>query len=160
MSHPQSIVAVVDLTRGLLGNHLADFTEAEMLARTSPAANHAAYQLSHLIRTTGSMVAAFVPDLKFTPPALVAAKAPPTSDDPAAFPPKAELLASLNALLDALKTGILATADADFDKPTPEQFQKFVPTLGQLALMVPVHLGMHLGQIQSIRRKLGKPVLF
>ena len=29
-----------------------------------------------------------------------------------------------------------------------------------MALMIPVHVAMHIGQFQVIRRKTGKPVLF
>ena len=51
-------------------------------------------------------------------------------------------------------------SDSQFVRPSPEAFAKFAPTLGQLVLMVPLHTGMHVGQIQVIRRKLNKPVLF
>jgi hypothetical protein len=42
----------------------------------------------------------------------------------------------------------------------PEALQGFAPTVGHLAYVLPVHVMMHLGQVQVIRRKLGKPVLF
>lgn len=162
MSQQQTIVGILERGRGMLAKHLADFTDADMLARTSPAANHAAYQLGHLLRTTGPTVAAFVPGYQATlpPKADNATKAPPTSDDPSAFAGKADLLASYESLVDALIGGVRTMSDADFDKPSPEQFKNFAPTLGQLALMVPLHTSMHVGQIQSIRRLLGKPVLF
>ena len=46
------------------------------------------------------------------------------------------------------------------DRPMPEALQAFAPTVGHLAYILPSHVMMHLGQIQGIRRKLGKPVLF
>jgi hypothetical protein len=49
---------------------------------------------------------------------------------------------------------------ADLDKPTPEKMRNWAPTVGHLVTMLPNHLTMHLGQIQVIRRKLGKPILF
>jgi hypothetical protein len=49
---------------------------------------------------------------------------------------------------------------ADLDRPSPEQMQRFVPTIGHLVVMIPVHVAMHVGQFQVIRRKLGKPILF
>jgi hypothetical protein len=36
----------------------------------------------------------------------------------------------------------------------------FAPTTGHLALMTASHIMMHVGQLQVIRRKLGKPLLF
>jgi hypothetical protein len=35
-----------------------------------------------------------------------------------------------------------------------------LPTVGHVMMPLPVHVGMHLGQIQVLRRKLGKPVIF
>ena len=162
MSQQQTIVSVLERGRGMLAMHLADFTDADMLARTSPAANHAAYQLGHLLRTTAPMLAAFGPDLKVPMPPKTEgdAKAPPTSDDPAAFATKDELLSAWAAMVDALIAAVRKMSDADFDKPTPAEFQRFASTLGQLAIMTPLHMSMHVGQIQAIRRKLGKRVLF
>jgi hypothetical protein len=36
----------------------------------------------------------------------------------------------------------------------------FAPTVGHLVLMIASHIMMHVGQMQVIRRKLGKPLLF
>jgi hypothetical protein len=162
MGQQQTIAAVLERGRGMLAKHLADFSDADMVARSSPAANHAAYQIGHLIRTTIDMVRAFTPDLDYVWPPKTdnAGKAPPTSDDVTAFATKAELLAGWEALVDALIAGVRRTPEADFDKPSPEQFKGFAPTLGALALMTAFHMSMHVGQIQAIRRKLGKPVLF
>ena len=34
------------------------------------------------------------------------------------------------------------------------------PTYGHVAALIPEHTAMHVGQLQVIRRRLGKPVLF
>ena len=44
--------------------------------------------------------------------------------------------------------------------PTPGPMADFAPTVGHLVLMIGGHTLMHLGQMQVIRRKLGKPLLF
>ena len=162
MSQQQTILALLGRGRGMLRKHLADFSEADMLARVAPAANHAAYQLGHLLRTSWPTVAAFTPDAQATMPPKTDgdSKAPPTSDDPSAFATRDQLLDGYDAMVDALIAGVGSAAEADFDKPSPEHFHNFAPTLGQLAMMVPFHTSMHVGQVQSIRRKLGKPVLF
>jgi hypothetical protein len=142
--------------------HLADFNDADMFVRPVPAANHAAYQLAHLLRTTIDMTRAIAPTVTITLPPKTQgdAKGSPTSDDPNQFPSKAELLDAYEALVDATIEGVRVMSDADLGKPSPQDFQAFAPTLGQLALMVPMHMSMHVGQIQVIRRKLGKPRLF
>jgi hypothetical protein len=162
MSQQQTIVGVLERGRGLLAMHLADFSEADMLARSSPSANHAAYQIGHLLRTTAPTVAAFDSSYKPAMPPKTEgdAKAPPTSDDPAAFASKDELLSAWEAMVDAMIAAVRPMTDGDFDRPAPDAFKRMAATLGQLALMLPLHMSMHVGQIQAIRRKLGKPVLF
>jgi hypothetical protein len=162
MSQQSTIVALLERGRGMMRKHLADFTDAEMFARVAPAANHAAYQLAHLLRTTKGMVQTLSPQAQVTLPAKVEgdAKAPPASNDPTAFPGKEELLSAYENLFTQTVEAIKSMADADLDKPTPEHFKNFAPTVAQLALMLPLHMSMHVGQIQSIRRVLGKPVLF
>lgn len=162
MSQQQMIVDVLQRGRGMLAKHLSDFSDADMVARSSPAANHAAYQLGHLLRTTLGAAQALAPDLQFAFPPKTDndSKAPPTSDDATAFATKGELLAAWETLMDALVAGVKRMSDADLEKPSPEQFKGFAPTLGVLALMQAFHMSMHVGQIQAIRRKLGKPVLF
>lgn len=162
MSQQQTIVAILKRGRGMLAKHLADFSDADLFVRPAPTANHVAYQLAHLLRTTVGMAKAVNRDASITLPSKVEGegKAPPTSDDPAAFPSKAELINANESLFDVIIAGVETMGDADFDQPSPETFRGFAPTLGQLALMVPLHQSMHIGQIQVIRRLLGKPVLF
>jgi hypothetical protein len=79
------------------------------------------------------------------------------SDDPSKFATKADLL----ALLDKVRA-----ASIEFAKTvTPAQLGakgpvEFTPTVGDAIQMQLVHVGMHWGQIQVLRRKLGKPIMF
>ena len=133
----------------LLNKTLADFTDADMLARPTPAANHAAWQIGHLIVAEGQMISAMKPGAPA--PELPAGfaekfkKETASIDDPAFFPSKAELLKLLQATRAAA---------------TPERVQSWCPTVGHLAVLLPSHTSMHIGQFQVIRRKLGKPLLF
>ncbi|MDB5291772.1 MAG: hypothetical protein JWL69_3013 [Phycisphaerales bacterium] len=142
---------------------IADFSEADMLVRPTPAANHAAWQLGHLAVAESHLVNMFQPGaVPEIPAAFMAKFTKETSkvNDPAAFPKKAELL-------DALTNARLATiawakglSDADLAKPGPEKMKGFAPTIGHLIAMTPCHTMMHVGQFQVIRRALGKPVIF
>jgi hypothetical protein len=38
--------------------------------------------------------------------------------------------------------------------------KKMCPTVGHVVHLFPTHAAMHIGQIQVLRRKLGKPILF
>jgi len=41
-----------------------------------------------------------------------------------------------------------------------DAIKSFAPTIAHLVHVLPMHVNMHIGQIQVIRRTLGKPVLF
>ncbi len=147
----------------MLKGHLADFTDADMLVRPTPAANHTVWQLGHLAGAESGMVNLVTPGAiaplpdgfsqKFT-------KETAKSDDPKAFPTKAEILDIFSKVRADTIAWAKSLTDADLEKPSPERLRNFVPTVGHLLVMTPVHGAMHLGQIQVIRRKLGRPVIF
>ncbi|MDB5172681.1 MAG: hypothetical protein JWM97_561 [Phycisphaerales bacterium] len=142
---------------------IADFSEADMLVRPTPAANHAAWQLGHLAVAERQLVNIYQPGAVPEAPAAFAAKfTKETSkvNDPAAFPKKAELLDALTSARQATIAWVKGLSDADLAKPGPEKMKGFAPTIGHLIAMTPNHTMMHVGQFQVIRRVLGKPVIF
>ena len=145
----------------MLKKSLADFSDADMLVRAVPTANHTAWQLGHLISSEAQALGAVGAAAPELPVGFVQRFNAETAkvDDPAAFPRKEELLKLLALQRKATIAWVKSLADADMDKPGPEPMRQMIPTLGALALLNPLHLAMHLGQIQVIRRKLGKPVL-
>lgn len=148
---------------GMLKGTLADFSDADMLVRPAPAANHAAWQLGHLVTAETNMLRGVSPEAAPALPAGFAekfTKETARSDDRSAFPTKAELLDAYEKARAATAQWVRGLTPADLDKPCPDRFQRFAPTWGHLALMMPLHTMMHVGQFQVIRRALGKPVLF
>lgn len=156
------LAANLERNLAIVQTTLADFTEADMLVRPTPAANHAAWQLGHLIASESwfvSMAGGKPADL----PAGFAERfnGKTTSvDDPAKLASKSELVALLACVRSASIAWVRGLAEADLAKPGPERIRQFAPTIGDMPLGIIVHTTMHLGQIQVIRRKLGKPVLF
>lgn len=147
----------------MLKQTLADFTDAEMLVRPVPGANHPAWQIGHLAVAEASLVNAVAPGAVPPPSEAFAAKFSKDAskiDDPAAFPGKAELLAEFERVRAATVAWVNTLKPEDLDRPTPAQFRGWVPNVGMMALMQEGHLTMHIGQLQVARRKLGKPVLF
>lgn len=147
----------------MLKSHIADFTDQDMLVRPVPNANHTAWQLGHLCVSEGWMINQITPGAIPPPPAGFAEKFTKETckiDDPKAFPTKAEILAAFDTTRAAAIAWIKSLTPADLDKPGPEKMRSFVPTIGALVGLLPVHLAMHLGQLQVIRRKLGRPVMF
>jgi hypothetical protein len=160
------IELLTDLLAGnleMLKATIADFSEADMLVRPTPAANHTAWQLGHLAAAESNLVNAFQPGAVPALPAEIAAKFSKENskvNDPAAFPKKAVLLDMVSKTRAATIAWAKQLTPADLDKPGPEKMKNFAPTIGHLVAMTPMHTMMHVGQFQVIRRALGKPVIF
>jgi hypothetical protein len=142
---------------------LSDFSDADMLTRPCPGANHAAWQLGHLIVAETMMIngvkAGAMPEL----PAGFADRFDKKTagiDDPKAFPKKAELLDLFAKTRNGTIKWAKSLSPKDLDQETTGEMKQWVPTVAHLLGMTPVHAAMHVGQFQVIRRKLGKPVLF
>jgi len=142
---------------------LADFSDADLLVRPAPGANHAAWQLGHMAVSEHRLVGM---SPKGQMPPLPAGFAERFSrgttgvDDPALLATKVELLEAFAQMRAASVAWILSLSVEDLALPGPEPLRARVPTVGHLCSMLPTHTAMHIGQIQVIRRKLGKPVLF
>ena len=161
MNHKQLLIDIYEQQGGLVAAHFADFTDAEMLVRPFDNANHAAWMLGHLVTTTANLSNMMCPNA-FPAPSHEDTKRYSSEGTRLndGFPKKEELLkrfADMNACAIKWVQGL---TDEQMDTPMPEQLQGFAPTVGHLVYVLPSHVMMHLGQVQVIRRKLGKPVLF
>jgi hypothetical protein len=163
MTPNDAIAACLERDVQMLQFTLGDFSDADMLARPAPNANHAAWQLGHLIAAEVGAGNAAKPGSMPELPAGFAerfSKDKARSDNPADFPTKAELLAQFERVRRATVAWTKAMTPQDYGAPTPEKIRGWAPTVGQLAIALSGHVAMHIGQFQVVRRKLGKPVLF
>lgn len=159
-----------EVLRGTLGRSkmvtemlLGDFSDADLLQRPVPEANHIAWQLGHLVMSfnffgqavkAGSM------------PALSAGFAEQHSretagtDDPSQFLSKSEYL----RLLDQQRQAFLKLLDelppSRYDEDGPAEMQSYAPKIIDVLEMPAAHELMHAGQFTVVRRKLGKPLAF
>jgi len=149
---------------GMLKATISDFSDQDMLTRPTPAANNAIWQLGHMAVSDPWMFGtAGFPNAVPATPAEWAGKFDSDqakNDDPAFFPKKDEVLSYMERARETLAKWVKTLTPLDLEKPMPDPIKGFAPTLGHLILMIPVHTAMHVGQLQVIRRKLGKPVLF
>ena len=81
-------------------------------------------------------------------------------NDPAKLGTKAELVAELEKAREKTCAWLATLSAEDLAKPAPERMRSICPTVGHLIHLFLSHVAMHVGQIQVLRRKLGKPVLF
>ena len=140
---------------------LSDFSDADMLVRPVPGANHAAWQLGNVIGGDIALVRSQLPDAAF--PELSDALqhrfgAEGTGLDHG-FPTRDELLDLFDRVRAATIANLETLSDADLDRPTTGNVAQIAPTLGALFLLVSNHTLLHAGQFSVIRRKLDKPVL-
>jgi len=142
---------------------LADFSDADMMVRPCPDAKHALWQLGHLVSSETFMVSEVKAGAMPALPAGFNEKFDGKTtgvDDAKALMPKAHLLELLDKARAASAEWVRGLKEEDLGKPAPQTLQAFAPTVGHVVLMLNTHLMMHLGQMQVIRRKLGKKVLY
>ena len=141
---------------------LNDLSDADLLTRPVPGANHANWQLGHLISSEARMVAA----ARGASPELPAGfadrfkKDTAGSNEASAFPKKQDLLDAFAKVRAASIEWAKTLTAEQLDKDSPESIRAFCPKVGHMPGVLAEHTAMHLGQIQVLRRKLGKPVLF
>jgi hypothetical protein len=157
------LVGQLQQNLGMLQMTLAEFSDADMMVRPAPGANHATWQLGHLCRAEVNLMNMVKPA---SMPELPAGfgdrfdKKTSTLDDPKAFATKQELLDLFTKIRQATINVAKSISAADLDTPMPEKMQRLAKNSGEMLAMQAGHVTMHIGQFQVIRRKLGKPVLF
>jgi len=150
-------------TQNMLGMFLGDLSDADLLVRPAPNANHIAWQLGHLI-SSEQRLSSVIPGAKLVelPAGFADRHTKETSaiDPPKGFGTKDEYVSLFKKTREATLATLADMSDAMLDKPTQGQMKDFAPTLGDLLILVANHTLMHMGQFTVVRRKLGKPVLF
>ncbi len=161
---------VKDVIRGSFGRSqmvmtmlLSDLSDADILQRPAPGANHIAWQLGHLIGSfkffgetikVGSM-----PEL---PEGFAEQHSKETAgdDDPAGFLSKDQYVTLLDEQRAALLQLMSELDDEELATDSPEDVRPYAPQYVDMIDLAAEHELMHSGQISVLRRKLGKPVAF
>lgn len=162
MSQTELLADVLKGNLDFLKMTICDFSDADMVVRPCPGANHAAWQLGHLISSeTGSLglLSGRAPELPAGFKEMFT-KETAKIDDPQFFPKKNELVDAFARVRSATAEWVKSLKPADLERQSPEKIRGWAPTVGHWVTMTPVHVAMHVGQFQVIRRKLGKPVLY
>jgi hypothetical protein len=163
MNARQAIRINIDSAYQIAQGYLGDLTEAELLVRPVPGANHTAWQLGHLLASAYDMVETTCPGSMPPLPAGFAEKyTPETSkvDSAGAFHHKAVYMNIAEEQHAATLKALDKLSDADLDKPSAEKFRSYAKTVGEVFCMQGTHLLMHAGQWAVTRRKLGRPPLY
>ena len=163
MTASEVVIASLESTLATLEMFVADFTDAELLVRPVPGANHAAWQLGNIICGEPYFVTAEFPEVTF--PELPAGflelhgSKGADVDTSAGFLTKDGYLKLLREYRTITMATVRKLTDADLGRPSCEAMQWAGPTLAHVFLFDANHTLMHAGQFSVIRRKLGKPIL-
>lgn len=162
--HAKDVIrATLDSSDRVLKMYMNDLTDEEIVLEPAPGVNPVALQLGHLISAERMFVEFCRPN---SSPPLPEGFADRHSvkqgdrNDRSRYTTKAEYLRLWDAQRAATKAALDAIPDADLDKPGPERFAGFAPTVGSILNLVGGHALTHVGQFVPLRRKLGKPIAF
>ncbi len=163
MNARQAIRLGIDSANMICQEYLRDLTDADLLVRPVPGANHTAWQLGHLLAAEHEMIEGVAPGSMPPLPAGFAEKYTAETaklDSPGAFHPKSVYMSVLEEQRAATLKALDKLTDADLDKPSPEKFQSYAKTVAAVFDMQATHWLMHAGQWAVTRRKLGRQPLF
>src|SRR5205085_12238187 len=139
--------------------YLGDLSDADLLVRPAPGANHIAWQLGHLIAAEAQYFLPQVPGATAAelPADFAKQHAKEMAKSDTGFRTKDEYLGLFTRVRQATLAALDRVADADLDKPTTGNLARIAPTVGALFFLTANHEMMHAGQFAVVRRKLGKP---
>ncbi len=161
MTPKDLIKNTIDISHEVLTTYLSDLSDADLMDRPVPKANHISWQLGHLIASEQQMLIQAGYESPDLPDGFAESYSKETaeSDDPGKFCTKDEYLQWMAAQRAATLAALDATPEDDLNKPAPESMREYAQTIGIVFNMVGVHEMMHAAQFVAVRRKLGKPVL-
>jgi hypothetical protein len=161
MKGTEVIQAALQGAGGMVDMYLADLSDADILVRPVPAANHIAWQLGHLIAGEQYLLKEALPSAKYPelPAGFMEKHSKETAKSDTGFLTKKQYLDLFKAMRETSIAAVGKLSDADLDKPTSGPMAKFAPKVGNLLFLAANHTTMHTGQFTVVRRKLGKPIL-
>lgn len=162
MNTHQAIISNLQTSRFVMNSYVGDLSDADLLARPVAGANHAAWQLGHLILSECQMMRGVFSGWDVTIPHDFAAKHDKTAavhDTPAAFYPKQTYVELMNRVREATLAVLPRFSQSDLSNPGPEAMRSYAPTVGSVFLAIGNHELLHAGQIAVLRRALGKPIV-
>ena len=161
MNGREAIRTALQSTQHLVNWFLEDLSDADLLVRPAPGANHIAWQLGHLISAEKGIVSGQLPGSSYPefPAGFDEQHNKDATAKDAGFLSKAQYLDLYSKVRAATRAALSKVSDADLDKPSTGRMAAMFPKLGSVLTLAANHPLMHLGQFAVVRRKLGKPVV-
>lgn len=161
MSGIEVLLQVMTIGDTVMTTYLGDLSDADLLVRPTPEANHFAWQLGHLIKSEKEMVNSVLPNAAYPefPAGFDKQHDKETAGTDQGFLTKSEYVDLYSKVRATTRTAISSLTDADLDKPNTGAMAEWFPTMGGMLAVAVDHPMMHAGQVAVVRRKLGKPIV-
>jgi uncharacterized damage-inducible protein DinB len=162
MNAKDAIRSSANLSSMVLKTYISDLDDADLMRRPGEGCNHLAWQLGHLISSEVQLLDRVAPGQGIELPVGFAdahSKEACNNNAPAGFRGKSAYVDLFDKVRAASLAALDAYAQSDLDKPAPEDFRNFCPTMGDMFTLIATHPMMHAGQFVVVRRQLGKPIL-
>ena len=163
MSRKERIKTLLQVSRDTSEKMLADFkTPQDWVFQVHPQANHALWFAGHMATTDNAFLSMLAPEKSMDLPGWkekFGFGSKPVND-PAAYPPPADVLAQMRERRQTLLAVLDRLSDADLEKPKPKGGPEFLSDVGSVFEFAPWHEGLHTGQLSIARRALGHSPLF
>jgi hypothetical protein len=154
------LVATLEKSTVLLKMTVADMTDAELLERPVEGSNVANWQIGHLISAQAYLFGEVgMPKVELPAGFQETYGGKPKAEGPKNWM-KEELLGLLDKVNGACVAWVKTLSDEQLAAPTPEKYRRIGGTVADMVNLPTGHNAMHIGQIQVLRRRLGKPILF
>lgn len=151
-------------TQRLLHQYVADLVDDDLYVRPVPGANHIAWQLGHLLISEATVVGENVPGAVYPrlPDGFAQrhAREAASQEGTQGLATKREYLELFDQTRKTTLTALDRLSDTGLDKPSTGRMASFCPRVGDLFSLACNHTMMHAGQFTTVRRKLGKPIIF
>jgi uncharacterized damage-inducible protein DinB len=163
MTTVEFLVGQLSFGRDTVVTTLEDFSDADLLERPVPAANHPYWQLGHLCDIEVDIINSVRAQTLAELPADFRERFSTRQvedDAPVRAFGKIDLLSLFGANRERTIALVKDLTAEDLGAAAPDDYAHIAPHVADLLMLV-VHQGMmHAGQMQVARRKLGKPILF
>jgi hypothetical protein len=138
---------------------VSDLTDADLLYRPTPDANHIAWQFGHLIVSEVGLVSTGIPDAVYRLPEGFKqqhSKSTATTND--GFLTKDQYFAVLHEVRKVTLAALAKVHEDALDRPVQMPIP-FIKKAGDCLVVASGHWLLHAGQWSVVRRSLGKPRL-
>lgn len=162
MNTHESIAIMLNTARLASERYLSDLTDQDLLVRPVSGANHAAWQLGHLICSEIAMTSAADSSVKLSLPTDFVdchSKEAAALNEMSRFYPKSMYLTLMRDLRGLTLVALSKLTESDLNRAGPEEMRTYAPTVGSLFVMIGCHELMHSGQLAILRRLLNKPIV-